>query len=269
MARIQSYLTIEQEKKPIPSGVPPAYWPASGQLNVRDLSARYSPDGPKVLENVTLLVVGRTGSGKSSLALSLLRCIYTEGEVIFDGNTTNAVNLDILRSKITLIPQVPELLSGTLRENLDPFQRHDDATLNDALRASGLFSLQEETYQVRLTLDSPLASGGGNLSVGQRQVIAMARALVRDSKLLILDEDYKTDAFIQSSLRTALKPDMTLLTIAHRLQTVMDFDKILVLNTGKIVEFDTPNNLLRNPNGQLRALVEESADKAALYALVK
>ncbi|KAF9024857.1 P-loop containing nucleoside triphosphate hydrolase protein [Hymenopellis radicata] len=282
LERIQSYLTIEQEKKPTPSGVPPAYWPASGQLTVKDLSARYSPDGPNVLENVTFSIntgerigiVGRTGSGKSSLALSLLRCIYTEGEVIFDGIPTDTVNLDILRSKITIIPQVPELLSGTLRENLDPFQSHDDATLNDALRASGLFSLQEDTDQVKLTLDSPIASGGGNLSVGQRQVIALARALVRDSKLLILDEatsaiDYKTDAIIQSSLRTALKPDVTLLTIAHRLQTVMDFDKILVLDTGNIVEYDTPRNLLRNPNGYLRALVEESADKAALYAMAK
>ncbi|OCH84390.1 P-loop containing nucleoside triphosphate hydrolase protein, partial [Obba rivulosa] len=119
-----------------------------------------------------------------------------------------------------------------------------------------------------------IASGGGNLSVGQRQILALARAIVRQSKLLILDEatsaiDYATDAIIQRSLRNELGKDVTLLTIAHRLQTIMDADKIMVLDAGKIVEFDKPSELLKNPKGMLRALVEESGDKEALYNMAQ
>ncbi|KAL4243444.1 hypothetical protein ABKN59_001093 [Abortiporus biennis] len=259
LERIQQYLVIEQEPKPTPDGVPPAYWPASGNLTVENLSARYSSDGPKVLQDISFHVssgervgiVGRTGSGKSSLTLSLLRCILTEGTVLYDGLPTNKLNLDALRSNITIIPQVPELLSGTLRQNLDPFSQHDDATLNDALRAAGLFSLQNEMDEGRITLDSAIASGGTNMSVGQRQILALARAIVRRSKLLILDEatsaiDYDTDTVIQTSLRKELDKDVTLLTVAHRLQTIMDADKIMVLDAGQIVEFGPPSELLKN-----------------------
>jgi len=220
-------------------------------------------------------IVGHTGSGKSSLTLSLLRCIPTEGTVFFDGTETSSINLDALRSRITIIPQVPELLSGSLRDNLDPFHEYDDGTLNSALRAAGLFSLQSETDEDgRITLDSRIASGGGNLSVGQRQILALARALVRGSKLLILDEatssiDYKTDAIIQQSLRRELGGDVTLLTVAHRLQTIMDADKIMVLDAGRIVEFDRPSALLAQKDGYLKALVDESGDRDALYAMVK
>lgn len=143
-------------------------------------------------------------------------------------------------------------MSGTLRRNLDMFEEHDDALLNDALRAAGLFALQTHDDENKLSLDSTIASGGGNLSVGQRQIIALARALVRQSKLLILDEatsaigehswsrlalitlnealfgeDYDTDTIIQASLRKELGPDVTVITIAHRLQTIMDSDKIV------------------------------------------
>ena len=177
-------------------------------------------------------IVGRTGSGKSSLTLSLLRCICTEGAVSYSGVDTRNVNLDALRGAVTIIPQVPELLSGTLRENLDPFGQHDDGALNAALRAAGLFSIQDEEDEGRITLDSQISAGGGNLSVGQRQILALARALVRGSKLLILDEatssiDYETDGVIQRSLRTELGGDVTLLTVAHRLATIMDADKIV------------------------------------------
>ncbi|EJC98975.1 multidrug resistance-associated ABC transporter [Fomitiporia mediterranea MF3/22] len=280
LERIKGYIDIEQEPKPNAKGVPPAYWPSSGSLQVEKLKARYSPDGPEVLHDISFAikpgerigVVGRTGSGKSSLTLSLLRCIYIEGDVFYDGLRTSDVNLDALRQHITIIPQAPELLRGTLRDNLDPTGEHDDATLNAALRSAGLFSLQSEDNERRITLDTQIASGGSNVSVGQRQVLALARAIVRKSKLLILDEatsaiDYATDAVIQKSLRTELSKDVTCITIAHRLQTIMDADKIMVLDAGRIVEFDSPHNLLEKEGGYFKSLVDESGDRDALYAM--
>ncbi|EGO28521.1 hypothetical protein SERLADRAFT_354415 [Serpula lacrymans var. lacrymans S7.9] len=280
LERIDSYIGIEQEPKPSSQGRPPAYWPASGDLRVENLSARYSQDGPRVLHNLSfhiksgerIGVVGRTGSGKSSLTLSLLRGIHIEGEVFYDGISISTINLDALRTNATIIPQVPELLSGTLRKNLDPFEQYDDATLNDALRASGLFSIQEDSEESKLSLDSVISGGGSNLSVGQRQILALARAMIRGSKLLILDEatsaiDYRTDTIIQSSLRNKLQNDVTQIIVAHRLQTIIDADKIMVLEDGKLAEYGPPQELLANENGLFRALVDESADKEALYAM--
>jgi len=221
---------------------------------------------------------------KSSLTLALLRCILTEGTVYYDGIPTDKINLDALRSNITIIPQTvrlilsthprlqignlqPELISGTLRQNLDPFEQTEDAALNDALRAAGLFALQDEAGASRITLDTKISGGGSNLSTGQRQILALARAMIRESKILILDEgthwpyncqnskvltltfsylchwydiagplvydinsvslDYKTDAIIQSTLRSQFDKNVSVITIAHRLQTIMDADKIV------------------------------------------
>ncbi|KAJ7642966.1 P-loop containing nucleoside triphosphate hydrolase protein [Mycena polygramma] len=275
LERIKQYIEIEQEPKATQDGIPPAYWPASGHLRIERMSARYSPDGPEVLHNISLDIqsgervgiVGRTGSGKSSLTLALLRCIFTTGTVYYDGLPTSSINLNALRSNVTMIPQVPELLAGTVRTNLDMLGEFDNATLNDALDAAGLSSLQADLEDGKLTLDSEIASGGVNVSMGQRQIIALARAIIRRSKVLILDEDYKTDAVIQTSLREKLPSDTTCLIVAHRLQSVMDADKIMVLDAGRIVEFDSPKLLLRRENGMLRAFVDESRDKEALYKM--
>lgn len=131
--------------------------------------------------------VGRTGAGKSSLSLAILRLIPTAGRMYYDGIDTGSINLDALRNNITIIPQQPELVSGTLRQNLDPFEEHDDATLNSCLRSSGFFSVQDdEGSNLKVGLDAIVTSGGANFSVGQRQIIALARAMVRRSKVYIL-----------------------------------------------------------------------------------
>ncbi|KAJ7700789.1 P-loop containing nucleoside triphosphate hydrolase protein [Mycena rosella] len=280
--RIKQYLEIEQEPKETVNGRPPAHWPSSGNLRAENLSARYSADGPSVLRDISfdikggerIGIVGRTGSGKSSLTLALLRAILTDGLVYYDGIATSSLNLEAVRRNITIIPQIPELLNDSLRMNLDPLGENDDATMNDALRAAGLFSLQEASNGegTQITLDTLVASGGANLSVGQRQILALARALIRGSKVLVLDEatsaiDYETDKVIQESLRTELGKDVTLLTVAHRLQSIMDADRIMVLDAGNIVEFASPQQLLANPAGKLRALVDESQDKDILLAM--
>ncbi|KAJ3921180.1 P-loop containing nucleoside triphosphate hydrolase protein, partial [Lentinula edodes] len=266
---------------------PPAHWPSSGELRVENLSAKYAPDDPEVLHGLSfhiksgerIGVVGRTGSGKSTLTLALLRCILTRGDVFYDGILTSTLNLDSLRSQITIIPQTPELISGNLRQNLDPFEEHADYVLNDALKSAGLVSLQEDLEnEDKVNLDTPISSGGANLSVGQRQIIALARAIVRQSKLLILDEgdllclDYKTDAIIQESLRNeynARGGDATIITIAHRLQTVMDASRIMVLDAGRIVEFDSPKALLQKSTGHFRTMVDNANDRLTLLAMVQ
>ncbi|KAF8191645.1 P-loop containing nucleoside triphosphate hydrolase protein [Mycena galopus ATCC 62051] len=277
LERINNYLQIEQEPKPTIDGSPPAHWPSSGNLCAENLSARYSADGPDVLRDISfnikggerIGIVGRTGSGKSSLTLALLRAIFTEGLVYYNGIPTSSLNLEAVRRNITIIPQTPELVNGSLRTNLDPLGEHDDSSLNAALRAAGLFSLQGGTNNesAKITLDTMLASGGGNLSQGQRQILALGRALIRGSKILILDEDYETDKVIQESLRTELGKDVTLLTVAHRLQSIMDADRIMVLDAGMIVEFASPHELLAKEDGALRALVDESKDRDILYSM--
>ncbi|EJU03263.1 P-loop containing nucleoside triphosphate hydrolase protein [Dacryopinax primogenitus] len=278
--RIRDYLLIEQEPPSCEAQPPPAYWPASGSLQVHNLQARYSEEGPKVLKNVSFEVksgerigiVGRTGSGKSSLALSLLRLIPTTGEVEFDGILTRNIRLDTLRQNMAIIPQDPSLLSGNLRSNLDPVGEHDDVALNSALRAVGLIGQSGGGKHNGCNLDTAVASSGSNFSVGQRQLIALARAMVRGTKVLILDEatasvDAETDQLIQRSIRKELK-GTTLLTIAHRLQTIMDYDKILVMESGELVEFGSPLSLLER-NSMFRALVEGSADAQHLLRLAR
>ncbi|KAG9012453.1 hypothetical protein FRB94_006069 [Tulasnella sp. JGI-2019a] len=280
LERIKAYVDIDQEPQPTESRRPPAYWPSSGSIRVEGLSAKYSSDGPEVLHDLNFEiksgervgVVGRTGAGKSSLSLAFLRMIPTTGKVFYDGLDTNEINLDALRNNITIIPQQPELMSGSLRQNLDPFEEHDDATLNACLHSSGLFSLQQDDGENKISLDTEVTSGGMNFSLGQRQIIALARAMARRSKVYILDEatasvDYKTDNAIQEAISKEFN-DTTLIIIAHRLQTIMTADKVLVLDAGKVVEFDSPAALLAK-GGTFKALVDGSGDRDTLYELVK
>ncbi|ORY22510.1 hypothetical protein BCR39DRAFT_551500 [Naematelia encephala] len=269
--RIEDYLVIDQEPAYKQEKQPPAAWPTSGKIVLDKLSAKYTKDGPTVLDNLQLTIesgqkvgiVGRTGSGKSTLALALLRMVPTTGSVTIDGVKTENINLNALRSNVTIIPQDPILLSGSLRFNLDPFGDHDDAELNDALQSSGLGQVRHSesgsATPQRLTLDFQIAAGGGNLSQGQRQLVALARALVRSSKVLILDEatasvDFETDTLIQQSIRN-LPSSTTVLTVAHRLSTVMDYDKILVLGAGKLLEFDSPEVLKNRKDSYFAKLV--------------
>lgn len=277
LERIQHYIEIEQEPAATNDKEPPAFWPASGNISVENLTARYSPDGPTVLHDISFEIqsgervgiVGRTGSGKSSLALALLRMIVTEGDIYYDGVATNSINLHALRSNLTIISQQPELLSGTVRENLDPFGELDDEVLNSALQSAGLNVIGNKGH---INLDSGVAAGGGNFSVGQRQMISLARAAVRRTKVIIMDEataaiDYDTDAAIQKSIRTQLN-GVTLIIIAHRLQSVCGADKIIVLDAGRVVEVGSPANLLRQDNGTFKSLVDESGDRDELRTLI-
>jgi len=178
--RINDYLVIDQEPAPTERGMPPAAWPTTGEIRVDNLKARYYEGGPVVLDNLSfnipagsrIGIVGRTGSGKSSLTLALLRMIPTEGSIKIAGIDSKAVNLNALRSAVSIIPQEPTLLSGTLRFNLDPFDEHDDYELNEMIKTSGLEmatgEVDDESSASALTLDSKIASGGSNLSAGQR-----------------------------------------------------------------------------------------------------
>ncbi|KAG0635925.1 hypothetical protein HOY80DRAFT_892204 [Tuber brumale] len=265
--RVKEYIEMKQEPSSRPEAEPPAAWPTQGDLKVTELSVKVG-------------IVGRTGAGKSSLALSLLR--FTEisnGSIVINGLDVQKINLEALRQRITIIPQDPVLFSGTIRTNLDPFGGLDDTELQAALDGSGLAEAESGAApnNKRIGLDTQITSGGGNLSQGQRQLLAFARALIRRSKLVIFDEatsstDLKTDERIQETIRTSF-PDSTLITIAHRLRTVMSFDRIIVLdnlgNGGEIVEFDTPFNLLQNPEGMLYNLARKSGEFEELLELAK
>ncbi|KYN05538.1 hypothetical protein ALC62_03529 [Cyphomyrmex costatus] len=206
-------------------------------------------------------VVGRTGAGKSSLISALFHLINEglEGEIKIDDRDTSTVGLSELRCKISIIPQEPVLFSESLRYNLDPFNQYDDMKLWEVLR-------QVELNDV--ALDHDIFSGGHNFSVGQRQLICLARAILRNNRLLVLDEataniDSHTDALIQNTIRSSFK-ECTVITIAHRLNTIIDSNRIIVMENGHIVEFGCPYELLHdNPNGYFSQMVEKTGNQMA------
>jgi len=229
-------------------------WPAKAKIQFKNASARYREGLPLVLKNLSFEVeaeekvgiVGRTGAGKSSVTLTLFRIIELDsGHISIDDIDIATMGLHCLRNKLTIIPQEPILFSGSLRMNLDPFNTYSDEDLWKALKLSHLDNF---VNSLKEGLQHEISEGGENVSVGQRQLICLARALLRKTKILVLDEataavDLETDDLIQQTLRDAFK-DCTVLTIAHRLSTIMDYDKVLVMQDGELAEFNTPKELL-------------------------
>eukprot|EP00741_Cyanophora_paradoxa_P016796 tig00020941_g16221.t1 len=254
---------------------PPAEWPVEGRVEVEGLVMRYREGLDPVLKGVSFAVrpgekvgvVGRTGAGKSSLMLALLRLVEpAAGRVLIDGTDLASIGLADLRSRIAIIPQDPVLFGGSVRENLDPTGRAPDEEL---WRALELCQLRPLVQALPEGLDGSVAEGGGNLSVGQRQLVCVARAVLRRPRVLLLDEataniDVETDAQIQRTIRRQFA-SCTVLTIAHRLNTVMDSDRILVLDKGVLAEFDTPAALLARPDSILAAMVEHTGPEAAAH----
>ncbi|NWR48200.1 MRP3 protein, partial [Regulus satrapa] len=253
--RIKEYSETETEAPWIIEGKsPPENWPSKGELEFVNYSVRYRKGLDLVLKGLNLQVhggekigiVGRTGAGKSSMTLCLFRILEAvKGEIKIDGVKISEIGLHDLRSRLTIIPQDPVLFSGTLRMNLDPFNKYSDEEIWKALELSHLKRFVSSQPSM---LDYECSESGENLSVGQRQLVCLARALLRKTRILILDEataaiDLETDDLIQMTIRTQFV-DCTVLTIAHRLNTIMDYTRVLVLDNGTIAEFDTPANLI-------------------------
>ncbi|CRK98089.1 CLUMA_CG011457, isoform A [Clunio marinus] len=262
--RVLEYRDLENEQREVTKAVDKS-WPQKGKIKFNNVTYRYSKEMEPVLKGVTFEVnecekigiVGRTGAGKSSLIGSLFRMAEIEGEIIIDNIDTSKIDVEQLRSKISIIPQDPVLFSGTMRKNLDPFDEYSDDHLWEALEEVKLKDIPALQVQGLQTL---VAAGGINFSVGQRQLTCLARSLLRNNRILVLDEatanvDPETDALIQETIREKFK-DCTVMTIAHRLHTVMDSDKILVMNFGNVEEFDTPINLLEIRGGIFSEMVK-------------
>ncbi|KZF19169.1 hypothetical protein L228DRAFT_286031 [Xylona heveae TC161] len=310
--RIKEYLDVEQEAPAvIPDARPAANWPADGAVQFINYTTRYRPDFDPVLQNVSFKVlpgekvgiVGRTGAGKSSLALALFRGLEAEeGKIIVDEVDIGLIGLKDLRQSINIVPQDPTLFTGTIRSNLDPFELFTDEEIFTALRRVHLISSpnpgsdsttrpstpdptsstadlsnsngndsQHENKNPFHDLNSPVAESGSNLSQGQRQLLCLARALLKSPKVLLMDEatasiDYATDAKIQRTIREIKG---TIITIAHRLQTIIDYDKVLVLDKGRVIEYDDPWSLVSREDTVFRDMCSMSGDLALLLELAK
>ncbi|TFK95320.1 hypothetical protein BDV98DRAFT_517859 [Pterulicium gracile] len=326
--RIVEYLDVPEEPAAIiESNRPPAYWPSSTTqqplVRVEDLNIKYAPDLPSVIHNISFELkagervglLGRTGGGKSTLAMSMLRFVDPAGgRIVIDGTDISKIGVQDLRSRLTFIPQDAALFSGTVRDNLDPLKEHDDGDCLDALHRVHMLSDDElasqhpsrapsisttprantpeppsprasdrdtDTLRVldtssvlgapRISLSTLVSASGTNFSQGQRQLLAMARALLRRSAIVILDEatssiDFKTDEKIQSAIRQEFVGAL-LITIAHRLRTVVDYDRLIVLDKGKVVEFDTPHALITKEGGIFRDMCLKSGSFGELLAV--
>jgi ABC-type multidrug transport system fused ATPase/permease subunit len=273
---------LEQESAyKLPENKPAESWPERGQIEFKNASLRYRENLPLVLKNLSLSVkpnekigiCGRTGAGKSTIMMALYRMSeLSEGQILIDGVDVSQIGLFDLRSKLSIIPQDPVLFIGTIRKNLDPFGESTDTQLWDALRRAGLIEnikniTNSEGDLHKFHLDQQVEDEGSNFSLGERQLLALARALVRNSKILILDEatssvDYETDSKIQNTIINEFS-HCTILCIAHRLKTILTYDRVLVLDQGEAVEFDTPTNLFNVQGSIFRQMCEKSNISAA------
>ncbi|XP_019892293.2 probable multidrug resistance-associated protein lethal(2)03659 [Musca domestica] len=264
--------SMKTEEKNKPKGE----WPTEGRIEFENFKFKYSPTGNYVLKNLNMAtrpyekigIVGRTGAGKSSIVQSLFRLGYNEGAIYIDGINIDQLGLYDLRSNISIIPQDPVLFSGTLRYNLDPLNQCSDADIWTVL---GEVELKGHVSTLIGGLNCPMYDGGANFSVGQRQLVCLARSILRKNKILIMDEatanvDPETDKLIQKTIRTKFSK-CTVLTIAHRLHTVMDCDRILVMDAGQAVELGHPFELLQKRDGALRSLVDHTGSSTAAILL--
>ncbi|KAM5448741.1 Transporter of the ATP-binding cassette (ABC) [Microsporum audouinii] len=341
--RVEEYMKVEQEAPAlIPETKPARIWPSKGAVRFVDYSTRYRPDLDRVLKGVSfdiqpgerVGIVGRTGAGKSSLALALFRGLEAEtGKILIDDVDIGLIGLQDLRQNITIVPQDPTLFTGTIRTNLDPFGLFTDEEIFTALRQVHLIGpamtnseeaerphsntipesnaesapllLEEDTVpntpqdsntlvgtangstadtdvsaahlqdnkNIFLNLESAITESGSNLSQGQRQLLCLARALLKSPKVLLMDEatasiDYATDSKIQDTLRE-LRGNNTILTIAHRLQTIIDYDRVLVLDHGEVKEYDGPWQLINKEGGIFRSMCENSGNMEVLLEAAK
>ena len=259
MERSLSYTKIISERsQTLTSDLALRDWPSKGEILFENYNVKYRNDTEIVLKNINfhlkpgehLGIVGRTGSGKSTISLCLFRILEAfSGKIYIDGVDISKVGLKKLRESLTIIPQDSTLMDGTLRYNIDPVGNYTDKEITEVMKKFGfdyIISLNREG------LDQKISENGSNLSIGEKQLICITRAILRKSKIIVLDEatasiDYKTEEIIQKALNEVLNSS-TMISIAHRIKTVMNADKILVLEDGKIIEFDTPNNLLNNKN---------------------
>lgn len=270
----------------------PKTWPPEGRIFINSLSVRYAPRLPDAIKGLSLMiaprehigVVGRTGAGKSSLSLAMFRLLEARsGSITVDGIDISTIKLDQLRSRMAIIPQDPILFSGTIRSNLDPTNQYSESLLRDSLHRVHLLRAppgdgpaeiekrSAEESSLFGDLDMRISEGGSNLSQGQRQLLCLARAIINQCKIMVVDEatsavDMHTDALIQNSIKEQFHQS-TLIVIAHRLSTVADFDKILVMAEGEVAEFDSPRNLLKK-KGEFYRLVEASGEKEKVQAII-
>uniref|UniRef100_A0A7N8XJM3 ATP-binding cassette sub-family C member 5 n=1 Tax=Mastacembelus armatus TaxID=205130 RepID=A0A7N8XJM3_9TELE len=273
--RINHYIKCLESEAPRQSpeaAAPAPFWPQQGKITFHDVEMRYRDNLPLVLKKLsftilpeeTIGIVGRTGSGKSSLGVALFRLVeLSGGSIVIDGVNIAQIGLNDLRSRLAIIPQEPVLFIGTIRSNLDPWGHYSDSQIWEALEKT---HIKEMVSQLPHALYSEVTENGENFSVGERQLLCVTRAVLRNSKILILDEataaiDTETDRLIQETIRCAFG-NCTTLIIAHRLNTVMNCSRIMFLENGQILEFDSPAALLADENSRFRAMIEASENQS-------
>ncbi|XP_067128895.1 ATP-binding cassette sub-family C member 4-like [Centruroides vittatus] len=282
VARILNYSNLKSEAAYNSSTdkQPPADWPRTGEIEFKNVSLQYSKDKNIVLDNLTFRIysgekigiVGRTGAGKSSVIAALFRMAEPTGTICIDGVETKDIGLRDIRSKISIIPQDPMLFTGPFRRNIDLFNEYSEEMLWQVIEE---VQLKDVIKKLPGGLDTHVSEGGRNFSVGQRQLICLARAILRNNKIIVMDEatsniDKSTDCRVQKIIREKFQ-SCTVLTIAHRLHTIIDSDRVLVLESGKLKEFDSPYELLKNVNGTFYNLVKKTGEMSMkeLYRIAR